>query len=115
MFAAQVFRYRARHIVLPVLGGLLVVYFGYHAVHGERGLLAYLRLTQEFRKAEITRDLFHAERQLIERRTALLRPEGIDPDMLDERVRTMLNVGRRDELVIMLQRQEGVLPVITKP
>ena len=61
------------------------------------------------------RDLIQADRMLIERRVALLRPDGVDPDMLDERVRLMLNLGRRDELTIMLQRADAPIPVITQP
>ena len=35
----------------PTLGALLLGYFSYYAIEGERGLLAYLSLTQELRKA----------------------------------------------------------------
>jgi hypothetical protein len=35
--------------------------------------------------------------------------------MLDERVRMMLDLGRRDELTIMLQRADAPMPVITQP
>lgn len=113
MALAQILRRRARHVVAPLIGALLVAYFGYHAVQGDRGLLAYLQLTQELKRAQLSLELFRAERELIERRAALLRPDGIDPDMLDERARVMLNLGHKDELVIMLQRAEGPPPVIT--
>ncbi len=115
MAIGHILRRRARHVIVPVLGALLVAYFGYHAVEGDRGLFAYLTLVQELKKAEISRDLIHADRTQIERRVALLRPDGVDPDMLDERARLMLNLGRRDELTIMLQRSEAPIPVITQP
>src|SRR5579862_4667486 len=115
MAIGHILRRRARHVIVPLLGALLVAYFGYHAVEGDRGLLAYLKLTQELKKAEISRDLIQADRQVIERRVALLRPTGVDPDMLDERARVMLNLGRRDELTIMLQRSDEPMPVITQP
>jgi len=115
MAIGHILRRRARHVLVPVLGALLVAYFGYHAIEGDRGLLAYLALTQELKKAEISRDLIGADRQVLERRVALLRPEGVDPDMLDERVRLMLDLGRRDELTIMLQRADAPIPVITQP
>jgi cell division protein FtsB len=111
----HILRRRARFVLVPVLGALLVAYFGYHAIEGDRGLLAYLKLTQEIKKAEISRDLIHADRDMLERRVALLRPDGVDPDMLDERVRLMLNLGRRDELTVMLQRADGPIPAITQP
>ena len=115
MAIGHILRRRARHVLMPVLGALLVAYFGYSAIEGDRGLLAYLKLTQELKKAEISRDLIGADRALLERRVALLRPTGLDPDMLDERVRLMLDLGRRDELTIMLQRADAPIPVITQP
>jgi len=115
MAIGHILRRRARFVLVPVLGALLVAYFGYHAIEGDRGLLAYLKLTQELKKAEISRDLIAADRQIIERRVALLRPDGVDPDMLDERARLMLNLGRRDELTIMLQCSDAAMPVITQP
>jgi|SRR5581483_11361158 len=115
MAIGHILRRRARHVLVPVLGALLVAYFGYHAVEGDRGLFAYLKLMQELRKAEISRDLIHADRMVIERRVALLRPDGVDPDMLDERARLMLDLGRRDELTIMLQRSDESVPVTTRP
>jgi len=115
MAIGHILRRRARHVLVPMLGALLLAYFGYHAIEGDRGLLAYLRLTQEIKKAEISRDLIQADRVQIERRVALLRPDGVDPDMLDERARLMLNLGRRDELTIMLQRADAPIPVITQP
>jgi cell division protein FtsB len=115
MAIGHILKRRARYVIVPLLGAMLVAYFGYHAVEGDRGLLAYLRLIQELKKAEISRDLIQADRMLIERRVALLRPNGVDPDMLDERARIMLNLGRRDEMTIMLQRADLAIPVITSP
>lgn len=95
-------RRRLKHIVPPVLGTLVVVYFAFHALHGERGFFAYLQLKNEIRKAELTRDLFAGERAILERRTVLLHPDRMDGDMLEERARAMLNVLRPDERVILL-------------
>ena len=114
MVIRHILRRRARHVLVPVLGALLVAYFGYYAVEGDRGLFAYLRLVQELKKAEISRDLIHADRVQIEHRVALLRPDGVDPDMLDERARIMLDLGRRDELTIMLQRDDAPEPANTQ-
>jgi len=98
---------RLRYVVAPLIGALLVGYFGYHAVQGNRGLLTYLQLTQEIRKAELTRDLIRSERQLIERRVQLLRPDAMDRDMLEERSRQMLNLGHKDEVIVMVQRADA--------
>ena len=42
-----------------------------------------------------------AERQSMERRVSLLEPGSLDPDMLEERARLMLNYGHVDDIVIL--------------
>jgi cell division protein FtsB len=41
----------------------------------------------------------------LERDVVLLRPESLDPDMLDERARAILNLAHPDDLVMMKRRQ----------
>lgn len=94
-------RRRARHIMVPILGALMVGYFGYHAVTGDRGLITWFQLTREIEQARVTLDRTSAERQLLDHRVSLLRPDNLDPDMLDERARAMLNLIHADEFVIL--------------
>ncbi|MBL8806535.1 MAG: septum formation initiator family protein [Rhodospirillales bacterium] len=91
----------ARAALGPVLGFCVMGYFAYHSFEGERGLYAYLRLTEEVRIAREHRDDVRAERIALERRVALLRADTLDRDMLDEQTRTILNYTRPDELVIL--------------
>lgn len=95
-------RRRARHAVGPFIGAAVVAYFGFHMVQGDRGLVAWWHLRQEIAEAEATVQKISAERLELAHRVSLLRPDSIDPDMLEERARLMLNVGRPDELVIPL-------------
>ena len=37
-------RHRARHVVGPFLGICAAAYFAYHAIQGDRGLMAWARL-----------------------------------------------------------------------
>jgi cell division protein FtsB len=93
-------RRRARLIIGPILGISLVGYFSYHLVQGDRGLTAWLTLTQQVREAKASLASIEAERVALDRRVNLMRPEHLDPDMLDERVRSTLNLIRPDEIVI---------------
>ncbi|HEV2551477.1 MAG TPA: septum formation initiator family protein [Stellaceae bacterium] len=93
-------RRRARLVVTPVLGVSLVAYFAYHLVQGDRGFIAWLRLNQEVREAKVTLAAVTAERETIEHRVSLLRPEHLDRDMLDERARSQLNLIGPNETVI---------------
>ena len=91
---------RARDVIGPVLGFCVVGYFAYHSVEGDRGLTAYVRLTEQLREARVQLGDVQDEREALERRVRLLRPDSLDPDLLDERVRQILNYSRPDEVVI---------------
>ena len=95
-------RRRGRAIAGPVLGISLVCYFAYHLIVGDRGLLAWMELTQELRDARATLAALDTERETFDRRVGLLQPEHLDPDMLDERARATLNLVGPNEVVIPL-------------
>ncbi len=101
MAVVQEIRKRAGFIAGPVLGISLMCYFGYHLVQGERGLLSWLRLTQEAKLAKTRLADLDGEREALDRRVSLLRPEHLDRDMLDERARTTLNLVGPREIVIL--------------
>ena len=41
------------------------------------------------------------ERRALDRRVSLMRPESLDPDMIEERARRTLNVARAGDIVIL--------------
>lgn len=94
-------RRRARHVVGPFLGLTAVVYFAYHTVQGDRGLMAWWRLNQEIKQAEESLAQLEEARDNLDHRARLLRPDHLDPDMLEERARLMLNMGRDDEVIVL--------------
>lgn len=79
-------------------------YAGYHFVEGERGIKAWWSVDQQIEEAERERDTVLAERERLEARVRLLREDSLNSDMLDERVRRILNYGREGELVILYER-----------
>jgi len=93
-------RARARPVIIAMLAVGLVVYFGYHTVVGDRGLIVWLRLDGKLAAAETRLASLHMKRQRLESRIALIRSRNIDEDMLDEQVRRMLNLIRPNEIVI---------------
>jgi cell division protein FtsB len=94
-------RLRARNIVGPVLCLVLVGYFAYHLVNGERGFIALLQLDQQIQEAKANAAILAKERTEVDSRVTLMRPDQLDPDMLEERARLMLSVGHPDEVVIL--------------
>jgi cell division protein FtsB len=94
-------RKQLKSIVGPTIGVSLALYFGYHLLEGERGLSAWIRLTDQIRATRADADLVHAERVAQDQRISLLRPEHLDPDMLDEQARAALNLVGPGEIVIL--------------
>ena len=107
MDAIREIRRRARHAIGPVCGALLLGYFVYHAVQGERGLLAWRQVDQQVAGAEATLAEVRAVHDRLAHRVSLLEPTSIDPDMLEERVRIMLNFVHADDMVIFAASANG--------
>lgn len=96
------FRMRGRHVLGPALGVTAVCYFAYHAVNGERGLVAWHVLEQQVEAARAAADSARSVREQLELRAMLLHPQRVDQDMLDEWARRVLNYGLAEEIVIVL-------------
>jgi cell division protein FtsB len=101
----------ARQAVVPVLGISLLTYFAYHAIQGERGLFAWMQLNQQLKQTQALADAVATQRSELENRVRRLSNASIDPDLLEERVRSMLNLGRDDEVVILLHPATAAPPV----
>jgi len=101
MVLLQEIRQRARHVFLPVLGVSALVYFTYHAVQGDRGLIAYVHLTAEIERAKEYLAQVGAARQALETDVALLQADTLDRDMLDERARAVLGLADGDEVLVL--------------
>jgi cell division protein FtsB len=93
---------RLRLVVPPIIGACVFGYFVYHAVQGDRGIMAWLRMTRELAESQAILADVQSERQTLEHRVALLNPNGLDPDLLDERARAMLNVAEADDRLVMI-------------
>jgi cell division protein FtsB len=101
MIALRSWRRRARFILGPVFGIALTGYFAYHLVEGDRGFKAWLHLNREIRAATANLETVRGQRAELELRVSNLRPDHVDPDLLDERIRATLNLVSPDDIVIM--------------
>ena len=87
-------------------GALLVAYFLYHTVQGERGWFTMVRLQKEVATAQDTLSHLQKDRQSLEHRVKLLRPGSLDPDLLDEKSREMLDYSKSGDIVIMMPHEK---------
>lgn len=90
---------RAATVALICLG--LGAYFGYHLFLGNHGLQARATLQARIKTLEGELGGLKAVRAKLERNVSLLRAEHLDPDMLDERARAILNFAHPRDLVIV--------------
>lgn len=79
----------------------LLGFFAWHAWEGPRGFHFNEKLKSQ--STQLTEDLaaIQMQRTSFEQRVALLRPESVDPDMLDEMARQTLDVARPNELIVL--------------
>ncbi len=92
-------------LCLYTLAALLIGYFGVNAYTGNHGLKAKKDLDQQI--GELADDLARvkAERESWQRRIALLKSDSLDPDMLDERARALLNYSDPRDAILLLKRR----------
>ncbi len=93
-------RRRGRQVIGPTFGALVVGYFLFHAVQGERGILAWSELKQEVAEAEQTVEALTDARRTMESRVTLLHSDSLDRDLLDERARIVSGLVRPHEIII---------------
>jgi len=119
-------RQRRKSVIGPLIVPLIAIgfsaYFAWHAWHGSFGVEARreLDLTADKLQAEVAG--LESERATIERRVRLLRPQGLESDMLDERGRAILGFAQANEVAIYPNAQPAVAapvalakPIISKP
>jgi cell division protein FtsB len=99
--SGSVRRVRERH-GFALLGLGLVVYFGYHAVSGDRSLWAWRQLTAEIAATRQELAEVRAERLNLEDKVKRLRPESLDPDLVDELARKRLSFVDPLDVIILL-------------
>ena len=100
MAVIQEIRRRSGKIIAPVIGAVVLVYFAYHTVQGDRGLLSYMRVSQEVARAEAALEQVRADRLALEHKADLLRGDSLDLDMLEEQTRFTFNYLHPNELLI---------------
>jgi cell division protein FtsB len=101
----MVTRKRLRSILttlgLYVMAALLIGYFGVNAYSGNHGLKAKEDLDQQIGTLSADLDSLKRERAQWERRVALLQPDRLDPDMLDQQARALLDYVAPNDLILM--------------
>ena len=99
---------RLRHALIPIVCMIVISYFAYHAVYGRHGFIAWLSLQNRVDTLTQQLDDVRQSREKLDLQVALLRPESLDPDLLDERARAGLGFSHPDDIVIFRENRAGL-------
>ena len=83
---------------------LLLAYFGYHAIHGRYGLLAWIDTSRQLELANQELAAVNAELAEVNRDVEAFQPDSLDRDRLEEQLRHYGYV--RPNEVIVLRRED---------
>ena len=103
--------HRRRRTILTVIGlyifaAAFIGYFAVNAFTGNHGLRAQQDLDQQMGAMKAELHQVKTERALWERRVALLKADRLDPDMLDERARTLLGLADARDLTLLIRSRQ---------
>lgn len=101
MRAMPAVKHALREARLPAVAACVIAYLAYHLVQGDYGLLAWVHLSNRLDALETEATNLTAQRGQLEHRVTLLRPDGLDPDMLDEQARAVLGYVNPYDVVII--------------
>jgi len=85
-------------MIIPMICALIIVYF---FVYGMRGMQVKASLIAEIAILEQEYYLVHERKVDIESHAALLQPDNVNPDFLDEKSREILGLMHKDEVIIL--------------
>ena len=94
------FSLSTRHGLIMVFGVLLCAYFSYHLVQGNRSLLRYMQLNSQISAQQETLAFKQQERAAIEEKVIMMRPETLNPDLLEERIQSVLGYVGPDDYIL---------------
>lgn len=90
-----------------VVLGFLIFYFGFHALTGERGLLAGQQRRATLAARNEALEGLRQERADLEARVRLLNDNSLSDDLLQERAQTLLGFAAPNDYVIRLPPSAG--------
>ena len=99
---------RLKAAIAPLIFLSLVGYFGWNAVQGNHGLVAYAQRQQFLAQAQADQAQAKADKDAWDRRVSALRSRHLDADMLDERSRAMLNLANPSDIIVSYGPQDHV-------
>jgi cell division protein FtsB len=99
----NILRFRRFDLVVSSGCVALLASFAWYASAGNRGYEYRTTLEQKLSALQIENGALQQQLVTLEKRVRLMRPESIDPDMLDELAKTQLKMLRPNEILVTLE------------
>ena len=93
--------YRLKSNWLVLVSLFLIIYFGFHSFCGERNIYRYFSLKHEIAQRQKIAQRYALQKQKLQLKVSHLSDASLDPDLLDERARAVLNMAADDEFIIL--------------
>jgi cell division protein FtsB len=90
-----------RKNIVTLIGIGLCFYFSYHLIQGQRSAARYLTLEQTISRMEEQKLELKVQREDLETKVAMLRPDSVNKDLLEERARIVLGFRKAGELDVL--------------
>ena len=88
--------------IFPVICLIIALYFVYHGISGARGYRRMAQVRQEIVQARQAAEEMRAKKTALARRVDSLSAESLDMDQLEESAFRILNMGSKEDQVILL-------------
>ena len=85
-----------------LLTSVLVLFFGFHIIAGDRGILARPELDRKIILAEEKLELLQRHQQFLAQRIGLMQSDSVDADMLAETARAELGLYTPNDVIITI-------------
>lgn len=92
------------HVAKPMLAVLVLFYLGFHAVSGERGVVALFKENRKLAQLKLELADVQQERAALDKKVLGLSSNSLDLDLLDERARLVLGMAGKNEVVYFLEK-----------
>ena len=85
--------------IIPLVSALITIYFVYHGIYGNRGILRLGQIYQEYAQEEKVASEVRAEKELLHKKVNALKNGA--SDLVQEEALRVLNMGTEDDLIIL--------------
>lgn len=80
---------------------LLILYFTYHSINGQRGVISMFKMQKEIMDKKVVLENLHNEKAVLDNKVKQLYPKTLDKDYLDELARRNLGyIDSKEKLIL---------------